>query len=364
VEILGNQPRRRWTIRATLIYNPKSGRVNGTSPQELASALEGSGYEVAYIVAGNEQELDRLLADVEGLLVIAGGDGTVRSVVTRILGRNLPVSILPLGSANNIAKMYGVEGNPLDIIAGLRQPRQEYLDIGAVSAPWGEDYFLETFGIGLWADVLHLYQPEKGKSISRSITAALKALSTFDPVSPRLWLDGQELTGQYMLLEALNTNAFGPRLKAAPSASPSDGKFDLVGVPADQRENLLKYLIATLNDQIDEMPGLEHYRGRELRFDWTGFLMHVDAEVRPPIRPPDPDLLFESEPPPAYANSQLQGQIRVWMLERAVELWLPPPKEDPGYHVHSIPHSDVERRAIEEIIFRNHAIITGTDKFI
>jgi diacylglycerol kinase (ATP) len=338
--------------------------MNGASPQDLVSALEGSGYEAVYSVTRLEQDLDRLLADVEGLLVIAGGDGTVRSVVTRVLGRNLPISILPLGSANNIAKMYGIEGDPLDIIAGLRQPRQEYLDIGAVSAPWGEDYFLETFGIGLWAEVLHIYQPEKGKSISRSITAALKALSKFNPVSPRLLLDGQELTGQYMLLEALNTNAFGPRLKAAPSASSSDGKFDLVCVPADQRENLLRYLIATFNDQIDEMPGLEHYRGRELRFDWTGFLMHVDAEVRPPICPEDADILSADEKAPSSAYFQLQGQIRVWMMERAVELWLPPRKEDPGHHEYSIPHSDIERQAIEEIIFRNHAIITGTDKFI
>ena len=45
-----------------------------------------------------------MLARAKGLVVAAGGDGTVRAVALRLLGRDVPVAILPMGTAGAFAE--------------------------------------------------------------------------------------------------------------------------------------------------------------------------------------------------------------------------------------------------------------------
>jgi diacylglycerol kinase (ATP) len=344
-------------MRANLIYNPNSGLLNDVQPEDLQLALSQAGYEPIYSLTNKEEDLDPIIAGAEGLLVVAGGDGSVRSIVTRNLERKLPIAIIPMGTANNIARMYGITGKPLEVIAGLREPDKAYLDVGSVSAPWGQDYFLETFGIGLWAEVLKIYRPEIGRSLARSISAGLQALSEYDPIHPSLWLDGKEIEGEYVLVEALNTNAFGPRIKAAPQADPSDGFFDLVFLQADQRENLIRYILAMLNEELLEMPGFELQRGRELRITWNGFPVHIDAEVRP--RQAETP---EGQTPAPGASEPGRGrtdqQIVVQMLHRAVELWVPHPSaESEAERSFHIP--EAEQIILDKMRQINHDISSG-----
>jgi diacylglycerol kinase (ATP) len=43
-------------------------------------------------------------------VVIAGGEGTVVKAISHLYERNMPIAILPLGSANNIAGSLGIRG--------------------------------------------------------------------------------------------------------------------------------------------------------------------------------------------------------------------------------------------------------------
>jgi diacylglycerol kinase (ATP) len=346
-------------VQANLIFNPNSGVTNGIGPDELQQALSEAGYQPVYTATTKEEDIDPIIARAEGLLVVAGGDGSVRSVATRNLDRQLPVAIVPMGTANNIARLFGVAGSPLVVIAGLREPEKAYLDVGSVSAPWGQDYFLETFGIGLWAHILQVYQPEMGRSLARSLTAGMQAINGYQPIQPRIWLDGAEITATYTLVEALNTNAFGPRIKAAPEADPADGLFDLVTLQEEQRESLIRYILAMLNEDLEEMPGFELQRGRELRIEWDGSPVHVDAEVRPRQDTPP-----EGRAPALGATSTSRqdrpDQITVRMLHRAVELWLPRPpaeEEEDGAAIYEVP--DSEKLLIDRMTQVDHDIHIG-----
>jgi diacylglycerol kinase family enzyme len=71
-------------------------------------------------------DLDAVLTKAKGLVVAAAGDGTVRAVVTRLIGKGLPIAVLPLGTANNIwntlASQMPVPATVQEILAGLRTP--------------------------------------------------------------------------------------------------------------------------------------------------------------------------------------------------------------------------------------------------
>ena len=258
-------------MQAHLIYNPNSGGIEQFTETELLDSLRAAGFDAFYQPTSREDDLDAALENVEGLVVAAGGDGTLRAVATRLIGKGVPLAILPAGTANNIWRTFSVHASPKEIINGLKEPVSRYFDIGHVRAPWGNDYFLEAFGFGLYADILHFYEPEKGKSVIRSISALIQALSTPRPHRCRISLDGKDISGDYLLFEVLNTTAMGPRIKLAPEADPDDGLFEIVRIREDNRESLLTYISGLLVEELEELPGVEVSRGA---WPWPGSRRH------------------------------------------------------------------------------------------
>jgi diacylglycerol kinase (ATP) len=60
-------------------------------------------------------------------------------------------------------------------------------------------------------------------------------------------LDGQDVSGDYILLEALNIRYIGPNLDLVPRADNNDGFLDVVFVTKGQRTRLNKYLSDRIN---------------------------------------------------------------------------------------------------------------------
>ena len=94
-------------MRIALVYNPSSGRR--VALESLRRLIVSEGHQLV-------REIEHLadasaLADPPAeLIVVAGGDGTVADALRAAAGRGLPIAVLPLGTANNIALSLGVHG--------------------------------------------------------------------------------------------------------------------------------------------------------------------------------------------------------------------------------------------------------------
>lgn len=318
-------------MKATLIINPNSGGAEREEPDELIQALLEAGYEPVLMATSSEQELDAALNGITGLVVTAGGDGTFRAAATRLLGKNVSMTHLPLGTANNVGHSLGIEGNALEIIAGLRNPIKRYFDIGTVTAPWGKDYFIEACGFGLYANGLKIYDPNAGRSLLRSIASIVETINEFEPHYCQITLDGEDISGTYRMFEVMNTNRFGPWIKLAPEADPGDGLLDVVRIRPDNDENLFRYVRSLLAEELGELPNVEVNRGRCLEIHWPrSFPLHVDAEVRPTVS----DRPEEQNPAGgAIDEGSRTGDhiVRVELMPHALEIWQPSaPAEDVG----------------------------------
>ena len=267
---------------ATLIYNPNSGLLDLVTRERIQNELENVGYAVSYRPTEKEEDLDAVLDDVEPIVVAAGGDGTVRALTKRLLGRDVALAILPMGTANNISRALEVDANPLQAVAGLEHPYVYDFDVGHVEAPWGEDVFLELCGMGFVARALAQHGPEEERTLARAVMAFGEALSEYRSHHLRMTLDGESLVGDYAMAEVFNTPTLGPRLELAPQADPSDGRFDLLCVGAGDNLALMGQLVALLADEEAEPPAVELRRGKHLEISWDGSPVHVDAELRPP----------------------------------------------------------------------------------
>jgi len=295
-------------MQATLIYNARAGHTSNLTPEALMDALSGIGYRPVYRATEHQDSLQDVLQDAEGTVFVAGGDGSVRAVTPHLIGRPLRLGILPMGTANNIGRTLGIEGDTLDLIERYREAVPAPFDVGRVTAPWGEDLFLEGFGCGLFADLLAEYDPEDGKSPWRAAQAVLNTVPGYAPAPTRVRLDGVDHSGMYALLEVLNTCAVGPRLTFAPTADPGDGRFDVVRVDGQDRDSAAQYLNSLVQGTFPELNSVRHTDAGVIEFDWEGQRFHVDGEVRP-----GPDV------------TERTGTVRVEVLPAALHVLKPSP---------------------------------------
>src|SRR5262245_14210951 len=100
-------------MKVTLIYNPTAGDDDArpTSGQ-LAALIREAGHQVR-TQPTDEKGWSKALRKKAGLVAVAGGDGTVGKVARRLVDSGCPIAVLPMGTANNIARSLGIHGQPL-----------------------------------------------------------------------------------------------------------------------------------------------------------------------------------------------------------------------------------------------------------
>ena len=79
-------------MRVTLIHNPGAGKQDASSAKKLLKMLRREGHKPRYQSA-KERGWARVLDKKAGLVVVAGGDGTVANVTRHMVGRGVPVAV-------------------------------------------------------------------------------------------------------------------------------------------------------------------------------------------------------------------------------------------------------------------------------
>ena len=231
-------------MRVILVHNTRAG--DGLPAQELRRAIEAAGHEVVCEIAkGDGLALDE--GDRPDLVAIAGGDGTVGDVARAVAGRGVPLAVLPIGTANNVARSLGVSGEPAEIASRWSEAaRRVRFDLGAAQGPWGQMRFLEGAGVGLVPAAIAAAHEHGKKKIANSGGGPIegarrvyrRALKKLKPTPFAVSADGERLDGDYLLVQVLNTPFVGPNLALSPGADPGDGFLDLVLAGEGEREAL------------------------------------------------------------------------------------------------------------------------------
>ncbi len=141
-------------MRITLIHNPEAGSDDQPSADELVRLVRQAGHSVMY-QSSKHADWQRSLDEPTDLVAVAGGDGAVGLVTKRLVGKRVPLTILPMGTANNIAATFNLKDRPLDqLIAGWSNARRRKFDVGAAIGPWGSSFFIEGVGVGAFTDTM------------------------------------------------------------------------------------------------------------------------------------------------------------------------------------------------------------------
>jgi diacylglycerol kinase (ATP) len=275
-------------MKVTLIHNPDAGGDKQADAADILGFIRGAGHSVRY-QSLTETAWKNSLDEAADLVAVASGDGIVGQVAKRMIGKQIPLAILPMGTANNIANTLGLAGRPLDqLVLGWSDARRMKFDVGAASGPWGSRYFIEGLGLGLFTETMLRLDARKNVDIAHHKEAGDKIASVMEfmrirldscpAIHVKLALDERNLSGEYILLEAMNIRSIGPNLCLAPEADPSDGLIDVVLVANDERERLKRYLSDRLTSKSDAAM-LEVHRGHHLHIECDNSAIHIDDEV-------------------------------------------------------------------------------------
>jgi diacylglycerol kinase (ATP) len=290
-------------MKVTLIHNPSAGDEEQPGVDELLDLIRAQGHTVV-CQSAKDENWHSALKNPGDIVAVAGGDGIVGKVAKRLSARKIPIAVLPLGTANNIANTLGLIDKPLgQLIAGWGAARRLDFDLGVVRGPWGSTCFIEAVGVGLFAETMSGLDARSNIDLAHANDADEKMASVLEMLNERLHrcpakelkvkLDGKDLSGSYILLEAMNIRAVGPNLYLAPEADPGDGLLDIVCVAKDQYGKLASYLAACLEGKSCSL-GLTVRRGERLQIEWQGFSIHIDDEAWPgagPILPSSAGLI-------------------------------------------------------------------------
>ena len=261
-------------MRALLFHNPEAGEADH-SRKSLMALLGKAGFSTTYC-STRGSDFPKMLHEEADLFVAAGGDGTVGKVLRGMPDRNIPVAILPLGTANNIARSLGLTGSSKELIAGLAKARRQRFDIGLACGPWGRRFFVEAVGLGPLTEAMSRIDAvdiERSDGVKIGRDRFRKILSEAGPLQLTVSVDGRTLKKDMLLIEILNIPIAGPGLVLAPEVCVGDGLFDIVYIEPERRADMLAWLGAS---QPTAPPPVSRQQGRKVNLTCEGTPLRID----------------------------------------------------------------------------------------
>lgn len=265
-------------MRVMVVHNEKAG-CGILSREQLVGELEYAGHSVAEVTDLNLLGGARL-GDTCDLVIAAGGDGTLLSVARRLVRSEVPMAVLPVGTANNLARTLGATRSLPQLIASLNQPRLQPLDLGCAIGSWGVRYFCESAGVGWFCDALSEAINDGDKTPERAREVLTDFLSRYQLRNWDVAIDGGNFSGDYLMIDVMNAGMLGPNLHLGPAADPSDGAFDVVLATREDQPRLIEYLNALRRGESPPPLQLFVKRAKQVRFAMGDRKMRIDGKLR------------------------------------------------------------------------------------
>lgn len=238
---------------ALLVYNPVAGRYPAHMLTERAAkVLESYGWKVDIRTTseGNQIPLLAQQAVQENLdsLIVVGGDGSLNKALPSLVGTDTALGVLPAGTANVWAQELHLPGLSWTRWSALEESAHRLakgdirqVDIGKCN----EKYFLLWSGIGIDAFIVHRIEPrkqwEKNFTLVRYGASAVWSARQWQGVNIRVLIDGTQIEGKFMLVEASNIRLYAGGLATlSPRATLDDGLMELWLFDGDSIEQILQ----------------------------------------------------------------------------------------------------------------------------
>lgn len=238
--------------KVILIVNPVSG--NGRSLElapKVYDRMVASGHSVEKHISESIEHTRSLAASAQSgdIVAVLGGDGTVSVAQQGLISDEIPILVLPVGTANVIARELLMPLNAVNASEVLNNGTVEKWDLGY----WDNNAIIFSLSAGFDAETVRRLSAARSGTISSRLAYIRPAVETFmqfEAKPIRIEVDGIPLEGEFSYFLAINTKRYAGGFIIDPAADPTDGRFNLIALRSFDFLSYIRYGLAAALGRI------------------------------------------------------------------------------------------------------------------
>jgi YegS/Rv2252/BmrU family lipid kinase len=212
------------------------------------------------------------------LVIVGGGDGTLNAAIAGLVDTQLPLGILPLGTANDLARTLGISNALPEACEVIKSGKLLPVDLGCVNG----QYFFNVASLGLSVMItqrLNREVKQRWGVLAYGITA-LQVLLQSVPFTAEIQMNGELKRVKTVQIAIGNGRHYGGGLTVAEDAAIDDEQLDLYSIEVDHWWQMLPLIPAMRSGTHASWSWVRAMRGREIEISTKRpYSINTDGEI-------------------------------------------------------------------------------------
>jgi len=205
----------------------------------------------------------KIQSDLITDIVICGGDGSIRPIISSILNLEINIGIIPFGSGNGLARTAGISKDIDKAFEIIFNGRASFVDAFLIN----KKLSCHVSGLGFDAVVAHKFAEQKTRGLSSYTRETIKNFFSSKTYSFMIESNEEVFDVKAFLICIANSNQFGNNFKIAPQASLRDGLLDIVILKKTNKPQIIfSFVNQILFGKIKSVKGADFHQSNILYF--------------------------------------------------------------------------------------------------
>jgi diacylglycerol kinase (ATP) len=216
------------SLKLLFIINPGAGKNKTDWKEQISAYFSGSLHHIELYEIPEHAEPGMIKEKIElaapDRVIAVGGDGTLKLIAASMIGKNMPLGILPAGSANGMAKELNIPmepGEALDILLNDETKKISLIKIN-------NEYCIHLSDIGFNAFLVKKFEDEKTRGMWGYIKAAWKVLWHYPKMTVEIKIDDKYIQREAAMVVIANAAKYGTGAVINPEGRLDDDVFEVV----------------------------------------------------------------------------------------------------------------------------------------
>nr|WP_290223916.1 lipid kinase [Trichocoleus desertorum] len=249
--------------RALLLVNRQARRGQETLTQAI-EALQDWGLDLVEESTADPQHLPDLIRsyrDRVDLVIVGGGDGTLNAVTEGLVDTQLPLGILPLGTANDLARTLCIPTDLTQACKIIAQGQVQRIDLGWVNGK----YFFNVASLGLSVQITQQMTKEVKRrwGVFAYLTTAIRVVGQSRPFWAEIRCQGESIPVRTVQVAVGNGRHYGGGMTVVEDAAIDDNRLDLYSLEIQNWWQIIPLLPAMRSGQHIKSPRVRALAGKE-----------------------------------------------------------------------------------------------------
>ncbi|MEB2777274.1 diacylglycerol kinase family protein [Algoriphagus sp. D3-2-R+10] len=238
------------------VFNPISGS-NGFERDEIVEMLEVKlpNFTPFLVETTGEKDDELVLREFQKhqpeLVIIGGGDGTVKMVAKSLKEQDVPLAIIPMGSANGLAKCMGI-----DMIADGWEAVRDFKVHNIDAIHINGELCLHLADFGMNANLIKKFEEDDSRGMFGYFKNSLSEIFTSESKKFKLKLDNETIDITAKMIVIANGDKYGTGAIINCKGIMDDGKFEVISLNPESAEDYVKVTVAFMKGDLDELEAI------------------------------------------------------------------------------------------------------------